>query len=186
MWNVNNYFGEFLGIFAAWIQREKHRLYRVITMKKPRYLRWILLTESVGILSGILSARGTQVYEQTEVKPALTPPGIVFPVVWTILYALMGISAARVEAAPDSQDRSHGLNLFIIQLVMNFFWSLIFFNAQAYGAALLWLLVMWALIIAMIAVFRRVDRPAALLQIPYLLWVTFAAYLNYGVWMLNR
>ena len=78
------------------------------------------------------------------------------------------------------------MNLFVIQLVMNFFWSLIFFNAQAYGFALVWLLGMWLIIVAMIIAFSRVDRTAALLQIPYLLWVTFAAYLNYGVWMLNR
>ena len=155
-------------------------------MKKPRYLRWIILAEAVGALSGFLSRKGNEFYSLYVQKPSFSPPDWLFPIAWGILYALMGIGAARVEAAPGSQDRSHGLNLFIIQLVMNFFWSLIFFNAQAYGAALLWLLVMWALIIAMIAVFRRVDRPAALLQIPYLLWVTFAAYLNYGVWMLNR
>lgn len=158
----------------------------MISMKKPDYLRWIALTETAGILSGILSREGTSVYEQTALKPALTPPGIVFPIVWTILYALMGISAARVAAAPDSRARNGGLNLFVVQLVMNFFWSLIFFNAQAYGVALIWLLVMWLLIIGMIVQFFRVDRTAALLQIPYLLWVTFAAYLNYGVWMLNK
>jgi len=154
-------------------------------MKKPAFFRWIALTEGVGILSGILSREGTAVYEQTALKPALTPPGILFPVVWTILYALMGISAARVAAAPESRTRSRGLNLFVIQLVMNFFWSLIFFNAQAYSFALVWLLGMWVVIIGMILAFKEVDRTAALLQIPYLLWVTFAAYLNYGVWRLN-
>ena len=154
-------------------------------MKKPKYLRWIAWTEAVGILSGILNRQGTQLYNQTALKPALTPPAIVFPVVWTILYALMGISAARIAAAPDSPARSRGLNLFVVQLVMNFFWSLIFFNAQAYGFALVWLLGMWLVIIAMILFFRPVDRTAALLQLPYLLWVTFAAWLNYGVWKLN-
>ena len=163
-----------------------HRFYGVISMKKPKYLRWIFLTEAVGILSGILSREGTALYEQTALKPPLTPAGIVFPIVWTILYALMGISAARVAAIPDSRAGSRGMNLFVIQLVMNFFWSLIFFNAQAYGFALVWLLGMWLIIVAMIIAFSRVDRTAALLQIPYLLWVTFAAYLNYGVWMLNR
>lgn len=154
-------------------------------MKKPDYLRWIALTETAGILSGILSREGTDVYEQTALKPALAPPGIVFPIVWTILYALMGFGAARIAAAPDSRTLRQGLNLFMIQLIMNFFWSLIFFNAQAYGFALVWLLVMWILILGMIVWFFRVDRTAALLQIPYLLWVTFAGYLNYGVWMLN-
>jgi tryptophan-rich sensory protein len=88
--------------------------------------------------------------------------------------------------APSSSDRSNGLNLFIAQLVVNFFWSLIFFNAQAYGFAFLWLLLLWALVLAMILTFRKVDPLAAYLQIPYLLWLSFAAYLNLGVWYLNR
>ena len=75
--------------------------------------------------------------------------------------------------------------MFVIQLIVNFFWSLFFFNARAYGFALLWLLLLWSLIIAMIWLFWKVDKPAALLQIPYFVWVTFAAYLNYGVWRLN-
>ena len=142
--------------------------------------------EAVGILSGLLSRQGTQLYGELAEKPALSPPAVLFPIVWTILYALMGIGAARIAAAPQGPGRSRGLNLFVAQLVVNFFWSLIFFNARAYGFALVWLLLLWILIAAMIAQFRRVDKPAALLQVPYLLWVTFAAYLNYGVWQLNR
>lgn len=155
-------------------------------MKKPNYLRWILAVEAVGALSGFLSREGTALYQQIVEKPPLTPPGILFPIVWTILYALMGIGAARVAAAPESMERSNALNVFVIQLVLNFFWSLIFFNVRAYGFALLWLLLLWVFIIVMILQFRKVDRTAAWLQIPYLLWVSFAAYLNYGVWQLNR
>ena len=155
-------------------------------MKKPRYFLWIAAVETVGILSGIFSREGTDFYEANVQKPALTPPGILFPIVWAILYALMGISAARVAASEGGIHRSRGLNLFVVQLMLNFFWSLIFFNAQAYGLALLWLLAMWVLIVAMIQQFWKADKPAALLQIPYLLWVTFAAYLNFGVWRLNR
>ena len=77
------------------------------------------------------------------------------------------------------------MNLFIAQLIVNFFWSLIFFNARAYGLALLWLLLLWVLVARMILHFRKVDKTAALLQIPYLLWLTFAAYLNWGVRKLN-
>ena len=126
-----------------------------------------------------------QIYAQTIVKPPLSPPGLVFPVVWTILYALMGIGAARIYQAPPSSNRSLGLNLFVTQLVVNFFWSPLFFNLQAYGFAFFWLLLLWALVFAMILQFRRVDPPAAKLQIPYLLWLTFAAYLNLGIWYLN-
>ena len=151
---------------------------------KP-YLFWILLAEAVGGLSGWLTREGTKIYQQTIVQPPLSPPGWVFPVVWTILYALMGISAARVWAAPKSQTRSRGLNLFIAQLIVNFFWSPIFFNARAYGLALAWLLLLWVLVGLMILQFRKVDKTAALLQIPYLLWLTFAAYLNWSVWQMN-
>ncbi|MBQ1170251.1 MAG: tryptophan-rich sensory protein [Oscillospiraceae bacterium] len=156
-------------------------------MKKPwkTYLLWILLTEAAGGLSGWLTREGTKAYSQAIVQPPLSPPGWVFPVVWTILFALMGIGAARIYLAPPSKARSRGLNLFISQLVVNFFWSPIFFNPQAFGLAFFWLLLLWGLVIWMILTFRKVDRTAANLQIPYLLWLTFAAYLNAGVWYLN-
>lgn len=141
--------------------------------------------EAVGLLSAALSRQGRELYAISANKPALTPPDIVFPIVWTILYGLMGIGAARIGTAPESRARSRGLNLFVVQLILNFFWSLLFFNVQAYGFALLWLLVLWALVILMILQFWRVDRVSALLQLPYLLWLTFAAYLNYGVWRGN-
>ena len=150
------------------------------------YAFWIGLSEAVGLLSGYLTRAGTQSYAEMLQKPPLSPPGWVFPVVWTILYALMGISAARIYLTPPSQARSRGLNLFVIQLAVNFLWSPIFFNAVAYGFALLWLLFLWVLVLIMILQFRKVDKTAARLQIPYLLWLTFAAYLNYGVWQLNR
>ena len=137
-------------------------------------------------MSGLLSREGTAAFKETALQPPLSPPAILFPIVWTILYALMGISAARVAAAEDSPEKHLGLNIFVAQLVVNFFWSLIFFNARAYGFALVWLLLLWVLIITMILVFRRVDLTAAWLQAPYLLWVTFAAYLNYGIWQLNQ
>lgn len=149
------------------------------------YLLWIILAEAVGLLAGLLTAESTRLYSAVTVKPPLSPPAIVFPIVWTVLYALMGFGAARVYQSPGGAARSLGLNLYIAQLIVNFFWSLIFFNVQAYGFALLWLTVLWCLILVMILVFRKVDPLAAWLQIPYLLWVTFALYLNWGVWRLN-
>lgn len=160
--------------------------YWVIAMKKPKYLTWILGVEAIGFLSGLLSRQGTQMYAEMIQKPPLSPPGWLFPVVWTILYGLMGIGAARIAAYPVDRQRSRALNAFVIQLTVNFFWSLIFFNAGAYGFALLWLLLLWILVIVMIWLFYQVDKTAALFQIPYFLWVSFAAYLNYGVWQLNR
>ena len=144
------------------------------------------MAEATGALSGWLSREGAEVFNATVTQPPLSPPSAVFPIVWGILYALMGYSAARIYLAPPSAQRSRGLNLFIIQLVVNFFWSLIFFNLQAFGLAVLWLLLLWVLVQWMILTFRKVDPLAALLQVPYLLWLTFAAYLSIGVWYLNR
>ena len=152
---------------------------------KP-YLLWILLAEAEGALSGWLARDGMQLYAQAIAKPPLSPPGWLFPVVWTLLYALMGIGAARIFQAPASKARSLGLNLFVTQLAVNFLWSPIFFNLQAFGLAFFWLLLLWVLVSWMILTFRNVDPPAAKLQIPYLLWLTFAAYLNFGVWYLNQ
>ncbi|MBP3493876.1 MAG: tryptophan-rich sensory protein [Oscillospiraceae bacterium] len=150
------------------------------------YGLWILLAEAVGGLSGFLTREGTKIYNATIEQPPLSPPAIVFPIVWGILFALMGVGAARVYLAPPSAIRTRGLRLFFVQLAFNFFWSILFFNLQNFGFALVWLLALWVLILWMILAFYRVDKWAALLQIPYLLWVSFAAYLNYGVWMLNR
>lgn len=148
------------------------------------YLFFILLCLGVGILSGLLSRKGIAAYEGVE-KSALTPPAFVFPVVWTVLYILMGIGAARVWLTGKSEDRTTAMGFFAFQLIVNFFWSLFFFNRMAYAFAFWWLILLWALILCMILSFRRLDRPAALLQIPYLLWVAFAGYLNYAVWQLN-
>ena len=149
------------------------------------YVFWIAVTQAVGILSGFLSRDANQIFQQTAMQPPLSPPALVFPIVWSILYVLMGISAARIWLGAASACRSRGLNLYIAQLIVNFFWSLIFFNAQAYGFAFIWLLLLWALVIWMILTFRKTDPLAAWLQLPYLLWLTFAAYLNLGVWYLN-
>ena len=150
------------------------------------YLFWILLSEAVGIVAGLLTRDGIELFNMTIEQPVLTPPDIVFPIVWTILYALMGFSAARISLQPQSEERSKGLKLFLVQLAVNFFWSLLFFNAQAFGLAFVWLIILWILVAYMILVFQKTDSLAANLQIPYLIWLTFAAYLNLGVWYLNR
>lgn len=149
------------------------------------YALWIALTEAVGLLAGLLTREATQLYGEMILKPPLSPPAILFPVVWTILYALMGFGAARVYLAPASKERTRSLQLYLAQLAFNFFWSIWFFRFQAFGFAFVWLMALWALILLMILSFRKVDPLAALLQIPYLIWVTFAAYLNLGVWLLN-
>ena len=150
------------------------------------YAAWILFSEAVGALSGWLTRESTKIYNTAIEQPPLSPPAIVFPIVWGILFALMGIGAARIYLSPASDARSRSLLLFLVQLAFNFFWSIIFFNFQAFGFAFIWLLLLWLLILWMILSFYKVDQLAAFLQIPYLLWVTFAAYLNFGVWLLNQ
>lgn len=149
------------------------------------YAFWIIGTLLVGGLSGFLSRGGMENFEQTVVQPPLSPPMVLFPIVWTILYALMGIGAARIYLNGGEVGKNRCLNLYVVQLVVNFFWSLIFFNAAAYGFALLWLLLLLGLVVLMTLCFWQTDRLAALLQIPYILWLLFAAYLNFGIWQLN-
>ena len=151
-----------------------------------QYALGILLTESIGALSGWLSRDGMQIFSTSISQPPLSPPAFLFPIVWGILYALMGIGAARIYLSPQSTERNRALNVYISQLIVNFFWSLIFFNAQAFLFAFFWLLILWILVFWMILLFHKVDPLSAKLQIPYLLWLSFAAYLNLGVWYLNR
>lgn len=157
-------------------------------MKKQawQYVGWILLSEAVGLLAGWLTRDSVAIYSQQIVQPPFSPPAVVFPIVWTVLYALMGVGAARVSLSEKSAQRDTALNIFIIQLIVNFFWSLFFFNAQAFGFAYLWLILLVVLVALMVFAFWRVDPLAGILQIPYLLWVIFASYLNLGVWLLNR
>ena len=149
------------------------------------YLFWILLAEAVGGLAAWLTQDAVRLYGTAIQTPSLAPPAAVFPVVWTILYALMGVSAARIRLLPASAGQRSALRLFLLQLAVNFFWSPLFFNARAFGLAFFWLILLFALIVRMVLALRELDRTAAWLQLPYLLWVFFAGYLNYGVWMLN-
>ena len=151
-----------------------------------RYAFWIAFTELVGLIAGLITREATKLYAESITKPPLSPPAILFPIVWAVLYALMGVSAARLQLSFERERRGKELYLYLAQLCFNFFWSIIFFNFQAFGFAFAWIIALWILILLMILSFAKKDRTAALLQIPYLVWVTFAAYLNFGVWLLNK
>lgn len=158
-------------------------------MKKRRiwtYLFWVLLTEAVGALSAWLTMDGMEFYKTQVVKPPLSPPAVVFPIVWAVLYALMGIGVARVILSARSEERTDAIQVYLLQLAVNFVWSIFFFDLRTYGGALAVLAILLVLIIWMILRFRRVEKPAAWMQLPYVLWVAFAAYLNAGVWVLNK
>jgi tryptophan-rich sensory protein len=149
-------------------------------------LFWVILSEAVGLLAGLLTQNATELYGQMAVKPPLSPPAWLFPMAWTILYALMGVGAGLVASEPNGASRNLALNLMVAQLIVNFFWPLLFFNARAYGLALLWIILLLVLVIWMTLEFKKVSSLAALLQIPYILWLLFATYLNAAVWYLNR
>lgn len=170
------------------MSKTAHTVYRVIYMTQINWKKlifWVLLSEGAGLVSGFLSMDGMKIYSASVVQPPLAPPMWLFPVVWVILYALMGIGAYLVSETPHSQDRSKGLNLMVAQLIVNFFWPLFFFNLQAYGFSLAWLILLWVLVLWMILTFKKVVPLAAWLQIPYLIWLSFAVYLNAAVWYLN-
>ncbi len=143
----------------------------------------LAISLGMGFLSGLVSMMGMENFENAN-KPPLTPPNYLFPIVWTILFILMGISAYIVFRS-DELAKSNALIVYGIQLLVNFFWPIFFFNMSAYLFSFIWIIVLWLLIILMIKMFYQISKTAALLQIPYLLWVTFAAYLNFGVYLLN-
>ena len=156
-----------------------------MTIRKYKpYFKSIVLPLAVGGLSAVFTMKGMPYYEMQE-KPFFTPPNIVFPIVWTILYIFMGISAARVKQSNDPK-KAKALKTYYLQLAVNFFWSVIFFGLHQYFLAFIWLLLLIILVAKMIREFAQIDVTAAKLQIPYLLWCCFAAALNFGVWWLNR
>lgn len=149
------------------------------------YAASVALTEGAGLVVGLLTRQGTQLYAETIAKPPFSPPGIVFPIAWTILYGLMGVGLARILMTPASPQKTRAIVLFAVQLVLNLAWSFVFFGARAYGAALVELLCLLAAVVLMTLSFARVDGPSAKMQIPYLAWLCFATYLNAGVVALN-
>ncbi len=160
----------------------------IIMWKKIKpYVISVLIALGIGALSALLTRNSMDMYKNI-VQPPLSPPMAMFPVVWSILFILMGIGSAIIWIKRDTapETASAALKVYGIQLVVNFFWSIIFFNMQAYLFAFIWLMILWLMIIWMIILFRKVSPAAAWMQAPYLLWVTFAAYLNLAVYILNR
>lgn len=154
-------------------------------MKKISFVLFPAVALGVGGLAGFLTSNGLETVYPGLVKSVLTPPGWVFPIVWTILYLLMGIGMA-VVMVKGGEKVPRALALWGVQLALNFTWSLLFFNGGNYLAALVCLIALWISILAMTRAFAAVSRPAAFMQVPYLVWVGFAGYLNAAVWILNR
>ena len=144
----------------------------------------IAIPLALGGLSALLTMSDMKAYADMN-KPPLSPPAIVFPIAWSALYVLMGIASALVWRERRSDDRQNGLIYYGLQLILNFFWPLVFFSAKEYWFAFAWLLALLAAVIATAVFFKRVSRPAFWLLVPYLAWLAFATYLNAGVAVLN-
>lgn len=152
--------------------------------KAKPYLIGILLALGAGGVAVLLTRGSMSLYMEVR-QPPLAPPAFLFPIVWTILYTLMGISSAMVWKACGNRCCSNLLP-YVLQLLANVYWTVLFFRLRTYLGSFLWLLVLLALIVWMIRDFAKVSKPAAWLQVPYLLWVTFAGYLNFAIYWLNR
>ena len=155
-------------------------------INKRLLLLCIAIPLIVGTVAGLLARNSMEVFSVVE-KPPLAPPAWLFPVVWTILYALMGISSYIVLTSDASQEEiKSAIQLYAYQLVVNFLWPTFFFNFGWYLFSFLWLILLWVLVFLMIRKFYDINQIAAYLNVPYLVWLTFAGYLNAGIWLLNR
>ena len=146
------------------------------------YIKAILLPVLIGALVGIITS-GSMDYNMLQ-KPPLAPPGVVFPIVWTILYILMGISYGILKVNNQTDEEIDWI--YYIQLAINALWSIIFFNFKWRLFAFIWIILLVVAVISMIRKFYEKNKISGLLQIPYILWVIFATYLNLGFYILNR
>lgn len=154
-------------------------------MKKFKpYIISIVIALTVGGISALLTASSFERYSLL-VKPPLSPPPWLFPIVWSVLFILMGISSAMIYKS-ENPDKNAALGLYALQLAVNFIWPILFFALEWRFIAFLWILLLVALVSVMILRFYKINKTAALLQLPYLIWIIFATYLNLGVYLLNK
>ncbi len=146
----------------------------------------IITCEAAGIVGSIFTASKIPTWYKGLMKPALNPPSWVFGPVWTTLYLLMGIALYIIwKKGLNTEGVKFALTIFAVQLILNALWSIVFFNMENLGLALINIVLMWLSILWTIVLFYRLSPTAGLLLIPYILWVSFASYLNYAIWTLN-
>lgn len=147
----------------------------------------IILCELAGIIGSVFTVSSIPTWYAALTKPALNPPNWIFGPVWTTLYFLMGVALYLVWTSKKGKEtqRNQALWIFFIQLALNTAWSIIFFGLESPGVALIEILIMWSAIAWTIKLFYPLSKLAAYLLIPYILWVSFATYLTYSIWILN-
>lgn len=149
-----------------------------------KLLKSIAVPLAVGGVSALITMDAMKSFGSLN-QPPLSPPAWLFPLVWSILYVLMGIASYLVLVSDKPARAKTALTVYGVQLFFNFFWSIIFFNFEAYLFAFIWLIILWVLIIITAVLFFGINKTAGYLMIPYILWVTFAAYLNLAIYLLN-
>lgn len=156
-------------------------------MRQPlKLIIAIIVSEGAGIIGSFFTTPSIPGWYRGLAKPELAPPNWIFGPVWTTLFLLMGIAAFLVwKRGLDRRNVRIALGIFLIQLALNTLWSVIFFGLQNPGLAFAEIIVLWLAILATIIAFAKISRTAAWLLVPYILWVSFAGYLNYAIWMLN-
>lgn len=146
----------------------------------------IMVSELAGIIGSVFTMSAIPNWYATLIKPVLNPPSWIFGPVWTTLYALMGISAFLIwRNGLNRSDIRKALSVFGLQLILNALWSIVFFGLQSPAWAFVNIVAMWIVIIWTMILFYKISKPAMWLLLPYILWVSFAGYLNYSIWMLN-
>ena len=155
-------------------------------IKWPLLLICIAIPLVSGSLSGLAIADNISTWYSTLNKPSFNPPNYLFGPVWSVLYILMGIGLYLILQTPKSAMRNKSIMLFAVQLILNLSWSFVFFNAQSPLTALIIIGILWIAILMMMIYFHTVSPIASYLQIPYLLWVSFASVLNAAIWLLNK
>ena len=157
----------------------------VMKLDIKKLLKNLAIPLLIGFIAGFLTRQGTENFALNVKQPPFAPPAVLFPIVWTFLYALMGFSAYIIENSQQTSQRNRALVLYYVQLFLNFLWSFIFFNFNNYLAAFIWIVALLILIIATTIEFYKIKPIAGYLMIPYILWVTFAAVLNFSIYLLN-
>lgn len=157
----------------------------IINFNLKKFLVSIIIPLAIGGLSAFITKDNMDLYSKI-VTPAFSPPGWLFPIVWSVLYTLLGVSLYLVwNKKTNALSKTPAFVLFAIQLLLNFIWSPIFFNKQWFLLAFAVLIALLFATLAMIYTFYKISKPAAFLQIPYILWLAFAGYLNLAIYLLN-
>ena len=155
-------------------------------MKGRKLVLSLMIPLAVGGLSWALTRQGIEAFQTRTVHPPLTPPQWVFPVVWTVLFLMMGLASFLVWRSEEQGRRVGGaLELYGLQLGFSLIWTVLFFTGRRYALSFFWLIAYWLLILWTAAKFFRCRKAAGWLMVPYLAWVAFAGYLNFAMWQLN-